>query len=681
MARSDPRAPPAVSVVIPCYGQAEFLRLAVDSVVLQRFTDWDLTIVDDGSPDDTAAVAARLIDALPGRAIRLLRQENAGLATARNAGIAASAGRYVLPLDSDDALDPAFLERAVALLEARPEVAIACPDAALFGAQQGVWVTEPEAPLSRLLGSNRLTYCSLYRREVWEAVGGYQPNMTLGYEDWDFWIAAKEHGFAAAHLPEPLLLYRTKAESMLTKAKAWDKELRARMLLNHPGLFDAATLAEARRLLEARPLPPPKPGALRGKPPGRPPPAPRPAGPPASILSAAAAAVRPRTRRPEKERLRILHTVEFYAPHVGGSELVVQQVSERLARRGHDVTVATSFDPGRDWKELNGVRVETFRASGSLALGLEGRDLGRYSTFLEGWSGDLMLNYGTSNWATDAAFARVLAGAGGLVSLLAPVGLGPLGEDLQSCTRGYGNYFGTILPLVLPRYDAVIYHSGGYKDARFGRRLGLRNGTVVPNGVPAEEFDAPPALDFRARHGITTPFLAICVANFYPAKGHLRLIEAVRQLARPDLTTVLIGRDGAALQPAREAARDLPGLRFLTTATRAETIAAYHAADLFLFASEVECFPLVILEAMASRTPFVSTDCGNVGELPGGLVCPPEAMAREAGRLLDDAAARSALGDAGHAAWRERYTWEGVVDRYEALYRALWRGDHDQVLA
>lgn len=665
-----PSKSPAVSVVIPCYGQAEFLKLAVESVALQSFHDWEVVIVDDGSPDDTAAVAERLIAGLPGRAIRLLRQVNAGLAAARNAGMAASGGRYLLPLDSDDALDPVFLARTVAILEARSEVAIVGTDALLFGATQGIWVTEPEAPLSRLLGSNRLNYCSLFRREVWESVGGYNPNLTVGYEDWDLWIGAKEQGFEAAHLPEPLFLYRTKAESMLTKAKAWDKVLRARLLLNHPGLFDPATLAEARRLLEERPLPPPKENAFRARPPGRPPSA-RPAVPPPARVVTPVAAPPRRRSRASRDRLRILHTVEYYAPHVGGSELVVQQVSERLVRRGHDVTVATGFDSARRWKEHNGVRVEPFRVGGSMATGLEGPDLSRYAAFVKGWDGDVMLNYGASQWATDVAFTRVLAGPGDLVSVLAPVGFGPLGEDLLTCAKGHGRYFGDVLPMVLPRYDAVLYHSAGHKDARFARQLGLANGVVIPNAVAAEEFDAPPVVDFRAHLGIETPYLAICVANFFMAKGHRRVIDALAELRRTDLTTVLIGRDGPALEPVRQAARGLPGVRFLTTATREETVAAYHAADLFLFGSELECFPLVILEAMASRTAFVSTDCGNVRELPGGVVCAPAAMGREIGRLLDDGPARRALAAAGHAAWRERFTWDGVVDRYEALYRGL----------
>ena len=95
---------------VACCNQAAFLSEAVTSVVRQTFGAWEVIIVDDGSPDDTANVAEQLI-AEYGERIRLIRQANGGLAAARNAGIAAARGRYILPLDADDRLAPLMLER------------------------------------------------------------------------------------------------------------------------------------------------------------------------------------------------------------------------------------------------------------------------------------------------------------------------------------------------------------------------------------------------------------------------------------------------------------------------------------------------------------------------------------------------------------------------------------------
>jgi glycosyltransferase involved in cell wall biosynthesis len=195
-----------------------------------------LTIVDDGSPDETAAVAADLIARHPSHRIRLIRQANRGLAPARNAGIEASKGRYLLPLDADDMLAPSFLERTVALLEASPSLAIAYTDHERFG-ESTATVANPEFSAFLVPATNLLNYCSLFRREVWEAVGGYNPNMKLGYEDWDFWVGAVERGYRGARIPEPLLRYRIRSGSMITTAVQHDADLRRQMRANHPRLY------------------------------------------------------------------------------------------------------------------------------------------------------------------------------------------------------------------------------------------------------------------------------------------------------------------------------------------------------------------------------------------------------------------------------------------------------------
>jgi glycosyltransferase involved in cell wall biosynthesis len=248
-------AGPAVSIVMPSYGQAEFLPMAVGSVALQSFKDWELIIVDDGSQDDTAAVARQLFANLPGRRCRLLQQPNAGVAAARNGGLAAARGRYVLPLDADDAIDATYLERAVALLE-REDVDIVGTDGVMFGTRSDHMRMQPRQLWSNVQNANCLNYCSLYHRDVWERVGGYNSNLTKGYEDWDFWVGCRAAGFTVGHVAEPVFFYRTKEVSRDVGAvRHHDKQLRARIALNHPTLYPPRVLDEARALLDREPLP------------------------------------------------------------------------------------------------------------------------------------------------------------------------------------------------------------------------------------------------------------------------------------------------------------------------------------------------------------------------------------------------------------------------------------------
>lgn len=233
-----------VSVIIPCYNQAHFLAEAVESVVNQTFTEWEIIVVNDGSPDDTKGAFQQLVNRWPKHIFRYLEKPNGGLADARNAGIAIARGKYILPLDADDKLHPEMLEKTVALLETRPDIAIAYTDLVHFGAVNGI-VRAAEFDFPKLCQNNQLNYCSLYRRELWSAVGGYHANMLWGYEDWDFWVGCGERGFKAKRIPEPLLLYRVKNSSMYTTAVQHDRELRAQIILNHPGLYTVEAITGA----------------------------------------------------------------------------------------------------------------------------------------------------------------------------------------------------------------------------------------------------------------------------------------------------------------------------------------------------------------------------------------------------------------------------------------------------
>jgi glycosyltransferase involved in cell wall biosynthesis len=226
---------PAVSIVIPCFMQAEFLDEAIGSVEGQTRTDWEVVIVDDGSPDDVAVVAQNALARLGDR-VRLVRQANAGVAAARNAGIRVARGDFIVPLDADDRLHPEFLARTLGLLETDPTVGVAYTDWEEFGATSRI-VQVPEFDFEGLCRGNHIHNTAAFRREAWESVGGYRTNLTLAFEDWDFWLGCAERGYLPRRVPGVLLFYRVRPGGRNDRTKAERQAMTAIVMANHPSLY------------------------------------------------------------------------------------------------------------------------------------------------------------------------------------------------------------------------------------------------------------------------------------------------------------------------------------------------------------------------------------------------------------------------------------------------------------
>ena len=243
---------PRVAVVIPCYGQAEFLPATVASVCAQTYGELEIVIVDDGSPDDTAAVAERLASGHAERPIRLVRQHNQGLSASRNNGIAAATGEYVLVLDSDDLIAPTFIQDCVAVLDARPDISIAYGQQRYFG-DENQFTPMPEYDLVQLTQRNLFPCTALYRRRAFDEVGGYDEGLT-SYEDWDFWLGCGERGHFGLFVPHAVFCYRKRIGSMLADARARDTQLKAQIVLNHPLLFSPEQAVWAQGVLTGDPV-------------------------------------------------------------------------------------------------------------------------------------------------------------------------------------------------------------------------------------------------------------------------------------------------------------------------------------------------------------------------------------------------------------------------------------------
>lgn len=177
---------PLVSVIIPCYNQAEFLPDAINSLVLQTNPNWEAIIVDDGSPDNIEEVAKQLIS--NDSRVRFIHQENLGVSAARNHGVRDARGEYICFLDADDWYSPHCIESIVQNFTLHPNCSLYYlkNERVEEGKKEKViWGFSGSYNTVLLYGMN-ITYA--IRRHYFLDIGGFDENMKEGCEDWEFGI-------------------------------------------------------------------------------------------------------------------------------------------------------------------------------------------------------------------------------------------------------------------------------------------------------------------------------------------------------------------------------------------------------------------------------------------------------------------------------------------------------------
>ena len=265
-----------VSVVIPVFNQAQYLRQAIESAWNQDLTDMpdpvdlEVIIVDDMSTDESLAIAkeywqreqnkfiqerdkivnwhrahsmseediTKAVQHIRNRIIIVEQPQNMGLPFARNAGINATYSRnghdLILPLDADDWIKPNYLKKTVPLMKDR--VGVVGTWAACFGIKEYTWHTNTPT-ISQLMKDNCVPVCSLIRRGAFDETKGYSTDLRCGYEDWNMWIDMLERGWKIQILPEALFHYREKPNSMLKEATKKREGLIGQIHRMHPNLW------------------------------------------------------------------------------------------------------------------------------------------------------------------------------------------------------------------------------------------------------------------------------------------------------------------------------------------------------------------------------------------------------------------------------------------------------------
>ncbi len=192
--------PPLVSVIIPCYNYASYLAEAIDSVLAQTHSNFEVIVIDDGSTDSSKQVATRYADR-----VMYYYQQNQGLPAARNNGFRQAHGEYIVFLDADDRLAPTFIEKTVAVAEDWPAVGFIYTQQQYFEASTEI-TTFPWYSLPELKKRNFIPACSLIRAAALRLCS--YDSRFRSWEDWDFYLSLAEKHIGGRLLNEPLVLYR-----------------------------------------------------------------------------------------------------------------------------------------------------------------------------------------------------------------------------------------------------------------------------------------------------------------------------------------------------------------------------------------------------------------------------------------------------------------------------------------
>ncbi len=197
---------PLVSIPMALYNHGQYLDTALQSIFAQTLTDWEVVIINDGSTDNSLLIAKGLLAKYNDPRLRIVSKANEGLPKTRSRGMQETTAPYICQLDPDDMIAPDYLEKAVAILENEPDVGWVTPISLVFGGNNHItWFWEYSFVHSLIKCPSPAL--ALFRRQMWEEVGGYRDDMPCR-EDWEFWIRAGEHGWKSKTMDQVYFMYR-----------------------------------------------------------------------------------------------------------------------------------------------------------------------------------------------------------------------------------------------------------------------------------------------------------------------------------------------------------------------------------------------------------------------------------------------------------------------------------------
>jgi glycosyltransferase involved in cell wall biosynthesis len=238
-----------VSIIIPCHNGATYLHDAIDSCLQQTVKPVDIVVINDGSTDMTSSVIEYVCSMFPG--VVSLQTNDVGPTKARHDGILNCKGEYYIPLDSDDILDPTYIEKMLPVLQEAPGLGFVYCDTVYFGNDRKRY-NQPEYDFDRLLHGNFISYASLFRKEAYFDCGGYNLGNWGYFEDWELYIRLGKKQWFGKHVPDALFNYRVRKDSSMQAGHVakFANQYQSFFVKWYPDLFPAEMQQEAIDLLQ-----------------------------------------------------------------------------------------------------------------------------------------------------------------------------------------------------------------------------------------------------------------------------------------------------------------------------------------------------------------------------------------------------------------------------------------------
>lgn len=627
--RPAAEAPPTVSIITPFYNTGDVFAETARSVFGQSFQEWEWVIVDDGSTEPAAVQRLAAVERSDTR-IRIVRQANRGPSAARNAAFSASRGRYLCLLDSDDLIEPTFIEKAVWFLESHPQFGFCNSWTVHFDEARFLWKAGFERGRKFLQG-NSGPPIAVVRREAYQASGGFDESIVFGHEDWDFWLRLAKSGYWGHTLPEFLAWYRNRRSGRFAKVMA------SRRIHEQFQDFIAGKYAGLEARFPDPEIPPP--------------------GPFATISEDL-----PFGNRLAAGGPGILFLVPWLV--TGGADKVNLDWIRGLAGRGYRLSVCATLQAKHEWHpEFCAATPDVF----ILRHFLELRDFPRFLVYL----------------IRSRRIATVIISGSTvgyqLVPYLRSRCPGVVFLDLTHVAEPHWLNGGH------PRFgagyqdqlDLNIVTTSHLRDWMAGRGADPARIEVCYTGVEAPAPDAAgrrQALRGRLQVPQETPVL-VYAGRICAQKRPAMLAEILRQLAALGVAfSCLVVGDGELLPALRRQVRRY-GLKqrvqFFGTVNHAKWLEILEAADIFLLPSEYEGISVALYEAMAREVVPVVSAVGGQPEVVTpdcGVLVPPGKG--EAGiyvsvlsELINDPARRAAMARAGRSRIQANFSLDQGLDR------------------